>query len=164
MQIRDWYISVLEKRAAEEEPMGVDNQEAAVEGLKDNQDEQKKDLSELFTRTGESEKKETAIVRKTFPSVKKKEDTTTSSTLLKVAANKAFFRGVRYTELLKTAGPEYIRTAYYGFNDELDKIASLLAGTGTSATKSISKHLKSPFPQLAKSPAVKTVKAPIPAR
>jgi hypothetical protein len=125
MIIRDWYISVLEKRA-EEEALGVDNSAAAHQELASNQSEQKKELSGLFSHTGESEKKETAVVRKHFPAARKAKDTTSSSTLLKIATHRAFFDGVRETALMKVASPEYIRTAYHGFQDELAKIGSSL--------------------------------------
>ena len=153
MQIRDFYISVLEKRAEkDEEPLGTDNSAAAYDGLEENQEEQKKDLSDLFEHTTDA-KKDIALVRKNFPAAKKAKDTTSSSSLLKIATHRAFFNGLRDTDMMKSAGPEYLRAAFQGFEEELGKIASLLVGTGSSAIPGkLAKHLKNPIKQLAKPP------------
>ena len=120
MQIRDWYIGVLEKRAMD----GTDSQEMAHKELESNQVDQRSELKGLFNQAPVAEKAETKSLTKNFPLAKKTEGTASSSTLLKVAMNRAFFGGARNLEFLKLADPEYLRTAFQGFENEIEKIAS----------------------------------------
>jgi hypothetical protein len=131
MQVRDWYINVLEKRATE----GVDDSQVeANKDLKSNQNDQKAELKSLFNSANKEEKADTKLLNRCCPIARKTEGTTTSSTLLKVSMNQAFFDGLRDTGFMKTADPEYLRVAFQGFEDEISKIA----GTFSVAPKALS--------------------------
>ena len=120
MQVRDWYINVLEKRAAEGSD---DSAETAHQELATNRGDQAAQLKDLFSQAGNVEKTESKLLRQSFPEAKKDRDTTSSSTLVKVAMNRAFFDGLGKTHFMKLADPEYLRAAFQGFEDEISKIA-----------------------------------------
>ena len=142
--IRDMYISVLEKRAAEASSMspdyGKDNQVIANGEVNTNNKDQRTQLGSLFEATKATEKATTTQVNKLLPVAKKTTGTSASNPLLKVAQHGSFFEGVRHTEFFKTAELDYLRTAYRGFQSELSKVAAFnasgLFGTATRAARS----------------------------
>lgn len=127
--VRDMYINVLEKRAMDVGPdYGTDNQAIANSEVSANVSDQRAQLSGLLSATKATEKATTKQVGQLLPIAKKTPGTSSSNPLLKVAVHKAFFSGVRQTGLLKTASPEYLRTAFRGFEDEINKMASWVTG------------------------------------
>jgi hypothetical protein len=132
--VRDMYISVLEKRAAEASSIAPDystDSQAVANGEVDaNNKDQRAQLSPLFSAASATEKATTKQVGQLLPTAKKTEGTTASNPLLKVAQHEAFFSGLRQTDLLKTANLEYLKVAYNGFEDELEKLGFLKALKG----------------------------------
>ena len=146
MVTRDMYVTMLEKRASDGIDIfsGVDNQEVANKEHASNILDQRSEVSSLFASADKASKDMTSVLAKALPKAKKTEGTTSSSTLMKVAMNTAFFDGLRETGLLKTASPEYIRATYNSFNEELGKIAMLgaIAKTVAKGAKSLSSGAK----------------------
>jgi hypothetical protein len=126
MNVQDWYIKVLEKKAAEEGVMldySTDNEAVANAEVKDNQGDQRSELTSLFSKAKGVEAADSKLIRKDFPKAKKTEGTMTSNPLMKVAMQQAYFGGLRETELLKMASLDFIKVAFQSFHDELEKIA-----------------------------------------
>jgi len=126
--VRDMYINILEKRAAEAAiapDYGIDSQEVANGEVGANNKDQRAQLEPLFAATKATEKATTKQVNQLLPIAKKTPGTSASNPLLKVAHHEAFFSGLRQTNMLKTAELDYLRTAFRGFEDELAKVATL---------------------------------------
>jgi hypothetical protein len=123
MSVRDMYITMLEKRASEHDVLGVDNQAIANDEHGANLQDQRSELTGMFNQAGAVAKADTKLMNKSLPIAKKTDGTAASSTMLKSAMNSAFFQALRDTGHMKVASPEYLRAAYGGFNDELEKIA-----------------------------------------
>jgi len=134
--VRDFYINMLEKRAEETNPAqwsaSTDDQQIANAELNANVKDQRAQLKPMFEQAAAAETADTKLVGKLLPQAKRSPEAASSNPLLKVAAHQAFFDGLRQTDLMKAASPDYVRAAYLGFESELDKIASLLAGVGKS--------------------------------
>lgn len=134
-QIRDMYISILEKRAAEAAApdYSTDSQAVANGEVASNNKDQRSQLEGLFSAAKPAEKQMTSQLNKLLPIAKKTPDTTASNPLLKVAFqvvhHQAFFAGIRRasTGFFKTAELGYLRMAYRSFEDELYKVANLAA-------------------------------------
>lgn len=118
MSVRDMYITLLEKRAAHVEAEA----ERATQSQHANRADGARDLRERFDRATASGREASQTLRAALPTARSAPDTTTSSSLLKVAMHRAFFDGVRRMGRLKTAGADYLHTAYCAFEDELTKI------------------------------------------
>jgi len=147
MSVRDMYMSMLEKRAAEDGAVplhGNDDQQVANAELGANVRDQRQQLNQLFSKAPQAQKEDTKLINRSLPIAKKTEGTASSNPLLKVAMNQAFFSALQKTDLLKTASADYLRTAYVGFQDEFDKIAMVTAlkGVAQRAAKTLGK--KSP--------------------
>lgn len=148
MSVRDMYITMLEKRASEHDVQGVDNQAVANAEHGANLQDQRSELTNLFNQAESVAKTDTKTMNKALPLAKKTEGTAASSTMLKAAMNAAFFDALRGTGHMKTASPEYLRAAYGGFQDELDKIALAplalagLASAGSSLLGGVKKLFK----------------------
>lgn len=122
------YNRVLEKRASEGLSVpdyGVDSQAIANGEVESNSADQRSSLGSLLDSAKNTEKTESKQMGKLFPTAKKTPGTSSSSALLKVAMHEAFFSGVRQTDMLKVAEMDYLRAAYQGFEDEMDKLGGL---------------------------------------
>jgi hypothetical protein len=133
MRVQDWYMQTLEKRAAEEGVMldySINNEDVANAEVKANHGDQSSELKPLFANTAQVGKDESKLLRKCFPEAKKADDTMCGNPLIKVALQQAFFGGLRDTDIIKMASLDYIKVAFAGFHDELEKIAFKLPGKG----------------------------------
>jgi hypothetical protein len=141
MMSQDFYKAMLEKRAMEDSwSQGKDSQEVANSEVFSNKADQRSQLGDLLSSASSAQRSDTAEVGKLLPKAKKSSDTMSSNPMLKVAMHAAFFDGMRSSYLMKTAGPEYIHTAYSAFEDELDKISSV--GLGRMSREAIETALK----------------------
>jgi len=125
--VQDFYKSILEKRAAESlmPNYGLDNRELALKELDENKKEQRKDLGQYLEAAKKEEKADTKTMDGALDATDK-DSTDTSNSLLKIAMNKALFRGLRDVTFLKTASADYMKIVYSSFQDEMQKIAAPL--------------------------------------
>jgi len=121
---RHTYIEMLEKRASEASSTdyGIDNQAVANAEVEANAKDQREQLSPLLDAAKTMAKIDSKQLGSLVPGAKTSAGTSSRSAMLKVAMQDSFFSGVRQTELLKTASPSYIRTAFQGFADEMSKL------------------------------------------
>lgn len=128
--VQDFYKSILEKRAADTAEAlmpdyGKDSREIALREIDKNKADQRKDLGQYLESAKKEEKADTKTMDKALDATDKG-STDTSNPLLKIAMNKAFFRGMREIEILKTASADYMKLVYSAFQDEMHKIATPL--------------------------------------
>ena len=125
--VQDFYKTVLEKRAAEETDKqwgaSSDGQAVANAEVAANKGDQRAQLGDLLTAAPAAQKAETKNIGKLLPIAKKTEGTVSSNPMLKVAMHRGFFNALRETGLMKTADPDYIRTAYRAFEDEVAQLS-----------------------------------------
>lgn len=134
-QVRDMYIGILEKRAAEAAApdYSTDSQSVANGEVAANNKDQRSQLEGLFAMAKPAEKQMTSQINKLLPIAKKTPDTMARNPLLKIALqvahHQAFFNGIRRasTGFFKTAELGYLRVSYRSFEDELLKVANLAA-------------------------------------
>lgn len=129
--VQDFYKSILEKRAEETAKALMpdyekDSREIALRSVADNKQEQRKDLGQYLESAKKEQKADTSTMNKSLDATDKS-TTDTSNPLLKIAMNKAFFRGLRQVEFLKVASADYMKAAYSSFQDELYKIENVRA-------------------------------------
>ena len=149
MQVRDFYIDMLEKRASdgvnpEQISTSTDSQQIANAELDSNVKDQRAQIKPLFETAAAAEKADTKLIGKLLPKAKASPDAASSNPLLKVATHQAFFDGLRKTDLLKTASPDYIKAAYTGFEQELQKISAFIGAAAKPLMGALQAAKKAP--------------------
>jgi hypothetical protein len=130
MLTRDFYIAILEKRAAEEAPN--DSQETALKEYADNAKDNRAYLSGIFDNTGAAEKASSREASKLFPGKSEKESGYMFMKVARALFNDALAQA-ETSGLMKTASAAYREVAFHSFCEELAKIAEQLSPTGLAA-------------------------------
>lgn len=152
--MQDFYKILLEKRAKADNGIAPDydtnSQEVAEAEVASNKSDQRNQLSGLFDNSSQAQKQDTKLVGRLLPDAKSG-DSFSSNPMLKVAMNSAFMEGLRQTGVMQSEDPDFLRNAYKGFNDEIDKIGSALVNAVRKASRSQS--VKDMLGSAAKKPA-----------